>query len=100
MSRTANRITTRLALVLAGAGLAVTGMVLLLRAAWIAMALPLGAMWASAVLGGALLFVGALFVLLATMKSHKPEHSDADLIVLVTTAFLQGLTAGRSSRHR
>jgi len=92
-------LTLRLALVMTGAGLAAAGLVLLLRAAWIAIAVPLGPMWASVVMGGALLLVGALVVSVATRQAHRPAQPDTDLIVQATNAFLQGLAAGRSVRH-
>ena len=100
MGRQTRHIATRLALALAGAGLAVSGIVLLLRAVWIAVAVPLGPMWASAILGGVLLLTGALALAMAGRRSHDREASDDDLIVRITTAFFKGLAAGRSERDR
>ena len=100
MGRQTRRIATRLALALAGAGLAVSGVVLLLRAVWIAVAVPVGPMWASAILGGVLLLIGALALALAARRSHRAETSDDELIVRITTAFFQGLAAGRAGRDR
>ncbi len=100
MARTPRHIATRLALALAGAGFAVSGVVLLLRAVWIAISVPLGPMWASAILGGVLLLIGALALAFAARRSHGREASDDDLIVRITTAFFRGLAAGRSERDR
>lgn len=100
MTRTFTRIATRLALAFAGAGLAVAGAVLLLRAAWLAMALPLGPIWTSVILGGALLATGAVVAAVALHRRRRPALLDSDLVVLVTTAFFQGLAAGRSVRER
>ena len=100
MARTTRHIATRLALALAGAGLAVSGVVLTLRAVWIAVSVALGPMWASAILGGVLLLIGALVLGLSTRSSRRPAASDDDLIVRITTAFFQGLAAGRSEHDR
>ncbi len=96
----ARRLTTRLALAVTGAGLAVSGLVLLLRAVWVVIALPLGAIWASTILGAVLLLVGVLALALSQQNARRPEHTDADLIVTLTNAFLQGLVAGRSAQRR
>lgn len=99
MTRILKSLTIRLALILMGAGLAVAGFVLLLRAGWVAMALPLGPMWATVILGGALLLIGAIVVALAARSKRRALHSDSELIVAITNAFLQGLAAGRATGH-
>lgn len=99
MSHT-RQTTIRLASALAGAGLVVGGVVLLLRAAWIALAAALAPMWASVILGSVLVLVGALVLALSAPRSTpRPAASGDDLIVRLTTAFFEGLTAGRSSRR-
>lgn len=100
MNRT-RQTATHLALALAGAGLVVSGVVLLLRAAWMALAVPVGPMWASVVLGSVLVLVGALVLALTPRSTPRPEAApDDDLIVRLTTAFIEGLAAGRSSRRK
>lgn len=99
MARIFRKLTLRLALVLLGAGLSVGGLVLLLRAGWIAMALPLGPMWASVIMGGALLLIGAIVLVVSAREKRRPVRADPELIVLVVNAFLQGLAAGRSTHQ-
>jgi len=89
----------RLALIVMGAGLGLCGLLLLLHAAWTAIAVALGAIWASALLGGALLLVGATVVFVVQRKRPAAAISDTDLVALLTKAFLQGLAAGRSARR-
>ena len=100
MARNKPSIATRLALALAGAGLAVAGTVLLLRAAWVGLSLALGPLWATVILGGALALVGALLLALAARVPRRRAATDDDLIVRIVTAFFGGLAAGRSSRDR
>lgn len=100
MARNKRSIATRLALALAGAGLAVAGTVLLLRAAWVGLSLALGPLWATVILGGALALVGALLLALAARVPRRRAATDDDLIVRIVTAFFGGLAAGRSSRDR
>jgi len=97
MARSVRNLTARLAVILMGAGLAISGLVLLLRAGWVAMALPLGPIWASVILGAVLLLIGAGSIALAMRRKRQPPRADPELIVLVTNAFLQGLAAGRAS---
>lgn len=99
MNRT-RQTATHLALALAGAGFVVSGVVLLLRAAWMALAVPVGPMWASVILGSVLVLVGALVLALTPRSTPRPEAPDDDLIVRLTTAFIEGLAAGRSSRRK
>ncbi len=100
MSRIVRAVSIRLALISMGAGLAVSGLVLLLRAAWMALALALGAMWASVVMGAGLMLVGALVVFLSLRHRRRRGPSDTELIALISEAFFDGLAAGRSVRHR
>ncbi|MCB1350186.1 MAG: hypothetical protein KDK11_16675 [Maritimibacter sp.] len=100
MARNKPSIATRLALALAGAGLAVAGTVLLLRAAWVGLSLALGALWATVILGGALALIGALLLALAARVPRRRAATDDDLIVRIVTAFFGGLAAGQSSRDR
>lgn len=92
------RTTSRLAFALAGAGLALTGAVLLIRAAWAGLALALGPIWASTLTGAALALIGAL-LLLAAQTSHRPEPRVSPEVAMLG-AFFEGLRAGRASRSR
>lgn len=101
MAQRLRKVTIGLALALAGAGLVVSGLVLLLRAAWIAIALPLGPIWASSILGVALLVVGALVIAFTALAQRSSRsQSDNDLLAALVSAFLQGIAAGRSARRR
>ena len=100
MTRTIRHILTCLAPVLAGAGLVVSGVVLLLRALWLVLALPLGPIWASTVLGGGLVLIGALVLALTTRQRRHSAQPERDLIVRIVNAFLEGLAAGRSGSDR
>lgn len=98
MSRRIRQTAFRLAFALAGAGLAVAGLVLLLRAGWLALELAMGPVWASLILGGALLVLGALVLALAQHRPRRPAEADGDLAAQLAGAFFQGLAAGRASR--
>ncbi|MCB1331080.1 MAG: hypothetical protein KDK28_17265 [Maritimibacter sp.] len=100
MARRSSHIASRLALGLTGAGLAVAGLVLLLRAAWLGLAAALGALWATLILGGALVLLGALLLALGTRPARSEPRPDTALILQALTAFFDGLAAGRSSRDR
>lgn len=101
MGQGTRHIAPRLALAFAGAGLAVAGTVLLLRAAWLGLSFALGALWASVILGGALVLLGALLLALGARPSRpEPGGPDTTMILRVLTAFFDGLAAGRSSRDR
>lgn len=100
MGQGSKHIAPRLALGLTGAGLAVAGLALLLRAAWLGLSLALGALWATVILGGALVLTGALLLALGARPSRSEPGADTALILQVLTAFFDGLTAGRSSRDR
>lgn len=101
MTHSVRRSIAGLALVLAGGGLGVSGVVMLLRAVWMTIAVAVGSVWASTILGAALLLLGALVVSLSLLVLRRPAgQSNADLIAQITAAFLQGLSAGRSVHRR
>ncbi len=91
-------IPTRLALAFAGAGLALTGAVLVIRAAWSGIALALGPIWASALLGALLATIGALLLATARRAKRKPPPPSPQAALL--GAFLEGLRAGRATGSR
>lgn len=92
------KTTTRLAFVLTGAGLALTGTILMLRAGWGFIAVALSPIWASAILGGALVLTGLILALLAR-ASHKPAPRVSPQAAMMG-AFFEGLQAGRATRKR
>ena len=89
---------TRLALAVAGAGLALTGTVLVIRAAWGAVALALGPIWAFAILGGLLATGGAVLIAAARNSKRKPPPPSPQ--AARHGAFQEGLRAGRVTRSR
>jgi len=92
------RITSRLALVFTGAGLGICGTVFLVRAAWEALAVTVGSLWASATIGGGLLFIGIVLICFArNARRRPPTHSPQAAVV---AAFLDGLRAGRETAAR
>lgn len=91
-------IPTRLAFALAGAGLAIAGTVFLVRAAWGALALSLGPVWASAITGAGLAALGAILVAVARASRRKVAPPPPQAAML--GAFLEGLRAGRATGVR
>ena len=91
-------ITTRLAFASAGAGLALAGTVLLVRAAWAGVALALGPVWASALIGAGLALLGALLV--ARARTAKRPQPTATPETAMFSAFFEGLRAGRATGAR
>jgi hypothetical protein len=99
MSHDRMRLSGRLALALAGAGLSVVGTVLLMQALWGALALALGPLWASAMVGALLALTGALCLVFARPpRPHTAEPASTQQAELIAT-FLEGIRAGRSVRR-
>lgn len=89
------RLTSRLALAIAGASLAIAGTILLLRASWGWLALALDPLWATTILGGTLALCGALLAMTAR-AAHRPPPRPAPATALFG-AFYEGLRAGRAT---
>lgn len=89
-----NSLLARLAFAFAGAGLAVAGTVLLVRAAWGALAIVLGPIWASAIVGFGLVLLGALGFALSHRRRPAPSNS------ALFDAFFQGMRAGQAASGR
>lgn len=89
-------LTTRVGIGLAAAGLAVSGLVLVLRASWLALADALGPIWAHTTIGAGLILV-AVIALAVTSRRAPPEPAP---LAAVFTAFTQGLAAGRQTNRR
>lgn len=88
-------LTTRASIALTGAGLAVGGLVLVLRAGWIALNDALGPIWAHSLIGAGLIVVAAIAFAVAR---RRPPPEPAPLAAIFT-AFTQGLAAGRQARR-
>ncbi|MCB1339414.1 MAG: hypothetical protein KDK10_18820 [Maritimibacter sp.] len=96
----ARRYATRLAVASAAAGLVIAGLVLLLRALWLVLAAALTPLWAHTILGGSLVVLGGLALWFATRPRPTPAPPlPRDQIVDLVVAFLEGVSAGRNSRH-
>jgi hypothetical protein len=89
-------LTTRVSIAIAGAGLAVGGLVLVLRASWLALDDALGPIWAHSLIGVGLIAV-AIIVIAATRQRPPPEPAP---LAAIFTAFTQGLAAGRQTGRR
>lgn len=90
---------SRLVLAFAGTGLCLAGGILLARAGWLAIAMDLGAVWASTIVGGTLAIVG-LLAMLTARRDTPPARAPLSPQSALVGAFFEGLAAGRETTSR
>lgn len=87
---------TRLVLATAGTGLALAGIVFLVQAAWGAITLALGPLWASALIGALLISIGVILI----VQTRKPKPVPPSPQAALVGAFLEGMKVGRAMMSR
>lgn len=83
-------------------GLALTGagLVLLLRAVWIALVLSWGPMWTAAAMGGALVIIGGATLALLMRRPRRLPPPPASPLTAVIAAFAQGYGSAQALKSR